>query len=1376
MTTVANLPRRVRRKNKQEEENAAILEIFEKPDAPTTSRTPDVVTFDQSRAAMLEWLKTRQATQAKNAKSAASRFYGKTVFSDATQLAANLDVLEWSLRHDILELDEVRGSFTTARVVRQSAEEMRGTAPLPAESRVDKFPLALTQSGKYSNSPIKDLLIIESDTLHSFVTRLAFSKLHEEGFTPNIQRVVGVQYEAGVGLGIRRAAPVVTLLAEPLLEHRTLSAFLTQDSELRARLGLPSQAEVLQHGDDDVFFVGDTETGRRVHDFFCNVMHQILLTLAVVQEQSSSLLVDISLDNLVVQDLQTGPHALYRGDTLLKVNKIMPPLVYRVAGREIEIPNLGFLVKFTFYAHSASKFDFTVFPFAGESIDSARVTFPAARKFFLASVPDIWGETFSWSQYLLDLVLPLGITEYKGFYKSINFNASLDLVLLVNALKLESLWFIHKLAFLRDFVDLETMLHLRYFGSIAKMKYKTVDDNILYTLTQKSPNLVRRGTDGVGRGVITGSLLKPTTYTLATPPRFLSHLLFANASPVRYGETDTHYLFRRWFPLMPAVSLGLANNLSRYTEEQMLDLSDVAQAHGGIEQLRKWLFNDTYRVESLFDRTVTPLSSILAEINRHSASFINQGSQGMIFRTRVRRTVKTRSGADLEQKLPAALKSYRGAQPALKSADGLINSNIISCPEVINELLVSVIVSWLYETGKSPNFIETFSIFTVQYAERVQRRSWRDFFTLRDPRLKDQDDTALLVGAMRDIVVVLLEAFRDQSYVYVDKFLQLVITEATKMTESLPQGVTRTSKMKIKKGGLQASFYQILLTNLRRDFELHHGNYAVILPWAAMLLVSLRFYDEDLPETLVLYVTSRRIFDEVETPDRVAPYTAIQNPSEIVAEEEDEAAEEDATAAGQPQVPDWGATENELEQWYVTNDVAANILAAFDYWLRTVEAKQNLAVMLQLANDEDVHIGGNKAYLITELIDGDMTRFRQFVSKIQRALMTTEGRPFDQIPSFDEYVTNAVAQITFSLAIFHEYFNGMHGDLHPGNIFLKYCDATTYYDGLPLTEHRHFHYVVGGRTYRLPNMGFIVKIADMGHATISLTRDLAPPEPFDVVEIVPEPNINRRIIHKQVVSKDWKNLQRSVVGIFTYLSELFKARSWLLPSLNVADIANAMLKGEWIRDSGFFYEAFDLTTLFNNMQADKDLYSSSMVSAWVSFEVASEKQKFGGTTATFFNRFWPNTYWNFWRGASVSIYLPRTTNNVVTPRLLIDHLFALYAVDQAGEQTRARMIRLLGELQIYGARAERTPRCCLCRSDAAIEECATGRHFCGVTCQREYQLFHTARSCSGCARADARLVCPRANAFFCREKCRRSFLDARDCGGARAAMDTWRGL
>ena len=119
---------------------------------------------------------------------------------------------------------------------------------------------------------------------------------------------------------------------------------------------------------------------------------------------------------------------------------------------------------------------------------------------------------------------------------------------------------------------------------------------------------------------------------------------------------------------------------------------------------------------------------------------------------------------------------------------------------------------------------------------------------------------------------------------------------------------------------------------------------------------------------------------------------------------------------------------------------------------------------------------------------------------------------------------------------------------------------------------------------------------------------------------------------------------------------------------------------------------------------------------WVSLEKECERERYG--TEEFFQRYWPTTYWNYWKGASVSIFLPRNTKNCVTPHLFIERCLGIYADDQRGR--REAMLQRLKEWDMYGA--ELPPCCYECGRDANIYDSTASLGFCSRVCQGETHL------------------------------------------------------
>ena len=123
------------------------------------------------------------------------------------------------------------------------------------------------------------------------------------------------------------------------------------------------------------------------------------------------------------------------------------------------------------------------------------------------------------------------------------------------------------------------------------------------------------------------------------------------------------------------------------------------------------------------------------------------------------------------------------------------------------------------------------------------------------------------------------------------------------------------------------------------------------------------------------------------------------------------------------------------------------------------------------------------AYLVMEELHGDLRNFSDTVELLQNSWK--ERQPTDRgVPPASEFVRNALFQVVVVLYQFQRYFRGMHNDAHLGNFFVKLCDSSTLYGGVPLSQIKTFDYDIEGRKFSIPNMGFLIKIGDFGFANI----------------------------------------------------------------------------------------------------------------------------------------------------------------------------------------------------------------------------------------------------------------------------------------------------
>ncbi len=466
-------------------------------------------------------------------------------------------------------------------------------------------------------------------------------------------------------------------------------------------------------------------------------------------------------------------------------------------------------------------------------------------------------------------------------------------------------------------------------------------------------------------------------------------------------------------------------------------------------------------------------------------------------------------------KVRAAIKSFKSGLPPGNPADYItISENNIQSPELVNETMISAIVSTLYERGLSPNFMWTYAVFMAKYTPRslvldtvsaVTPGAVSQFFAAvigQDPLLKQLlDGLGLALGGqdaggdfsrLTDVDVPaelrrLIES-RDLPALGLQFFVQLRKLAAAFGTRALNEALLRG-----KIEGLLALLDNYAQQGLLKG-DLHMESHV-----------------QQVRERLRLPL---RTDDEADTLDTIFYLAMALN---LVAAVDPDAANllfldlKELTLLAPP----------DYLQLYHSLSIGDRLDRTFERWARgelllsgKLGYQDHLRAVAALVHSPAVEAATrNEIYLIQELIQGSFSKFRRFCSKLQLALMK-EKKP---VPTFDQYVTNALQQVTYSLQLFQDYFNGVHGDLHPDNIFVKYCDETLY-KGVPLHLHEQFEYTLRGRTYSVKNMGFIVKLGDMGHSSINVGITGKPYVQYDATlqRLVTDQIQNRKQIHKEI--------------------------------------------------------------------------------------------------------------------------------------------------------------------------------------------------------------------------------------------------------------------
>ncbi len=174
------------------------------------------------------------------------------------------------------------------------------------------------------------------------------------------------------------------------------------------------------------------------------------------------------------------------------------------------------------------------------------------------------------------------------------------------------------------------------------------------------------------------------------------------------------------------------------------------------------------------------------------------------------------------------------------------------------------------------------------------------------------------------------------------------------------------------------------------------------------------------------------------------------------------------------------------------------------------DAVKRFAGIVPEAGNKDVTF----PYIVMELIDGSMGKFPSFVSKLHSYYINVLHKPLHEIPTSSVLLDNAILQTMMALHTFQYELKGMHNDLHLDNVFLKICDDTPF-NGKPLKDYEFFEYTMHlpGRDpvpVRIPNMGFIVKLGDMGHASVSFNVGGIGKVPHDDPGFHPEERVTYR--------------------------------------------------------------------------------------------------------------------------------------------------------------------------------------------------------------------------------------------------------------------------
>lgn len=231
-------------------------------------------------------------------------------------------------------------------------------------------------------------------------------------------------------------------------------------------------------------------------------------------------------------------------------------------------------------------------------------------------------------------------------------------------------------------------------------------------------------------------------------------------------------------------------------------------------------------------------------------------------------------------------------------------------------------------------------------------------------------------------------------------------------------------------------------------------------------------------------------------------------------------------------------------------------------------------------------------FLVMEKMNGDMGDLESMVAKFQ-LYYSNKSLP---CPSFDEYLNNVVAQVCIALMQFHQYFHGMHNDLHMGNIFLKICDETLY-DSKPIKDHTDFVFKNDKLKCKIANIGILAKIGDLGLSFVKVKKGN-----YDKLEPLKDDDTNQIIFSRYDNSSVVKN---SLLSLLDSTSGLNNDEKRLLQGIK--EVSSPMKDNSLIsgivglgasKRSTIFKPTLDFNMFMRNLCINKSTYNSPIVAEY----------------------------------------------------------------------------------------------------------------------------------------------------------------------------------
>lgn len=1184
----------------------------------------------------------------------------------------------------------------------------------------------------------------ESGEANHFHMALSLSLLYEKGYTPNICPVFGMdvvydgpRFQYPSRLDVYQHAPPSGAVYE-------LQEFFLTDNPLRKRLGLPTVEEQRAVSNDPATSLRSdtlerlndlalTETGP-LAEMVTNMVHQITATLAVLEQQCEGMLCNIGMSSVRLVDLKalkdtTGgsnvrwPAYGSEGTSLARSKffeyRIIPP-----GGDEfvtLRVPNLGFLVLFSDFRRASATFDYRRFP------GHPRKPIAADRRDYQIYRFARIAQRLSPIKPTEGIVHTIGLApthwvEYWRMDRSQFFVANYDLSVLFAMFSQLTLGLLYKQFVVRKYYAIERKLHAVRFGDLRYFQAHTIDESLMLGITKdwKIP--------AQAEFLFRGTLILPLGVLCLSPAVFIESGIFlpgrAQGDTMRTGDAGDGFAGALPAPEAPPASV-IPKVLSDYTAtshtRKAVNLTNLRDM-GNMNTLRDGIEMDSVKLQLIIGNTLVT-DDRLSSLSKSSDGFIASGAQGMIHAVLI--NAPDGKGAPTV----AALKSFSNISfftrfRKLSSAFRSQTESNLETYEILNELLISAMISELYERGISPNFIHTHAIFSATY--RLSVEDWitsaANLVNSVAAAIAGQSDKTPAFNYFIDLVVKRIYTFFPDLRILDESTSQLAMEICT---EGLYKAIGEAASSGMRE---EVQIFEALVELLSKVGTAPVARTAAI----ACVLVACDRIDTDVSRHIEARIKTEldgrmdidRVSDAVTVGSDEAMPPADNNFAEPRRRGADDHADEHVdnvdTADEEkmarierttPSQADTSILAGRIRAWADTQLAAASAGAATFLGVIDKAARLQLETLKTIPADASMP----KFHSIMELIDGDMVSLStRIVPKLQ-AMLARENWPFHRIPDVDQYTENALSQVTMALATFQAYFAGMHNDAHPGNFFVKLCDSTLF-AGKKLSAYEHFEYTIGAKKVRIPNMGFVIKLADPGHSSITLRPPtvsrpavlMAPPRaPKPLIVGDPNKNLDYVVGMKRV----HKYVSKNVVGWFTRkatsILDSLKGSfpEWMrnaAAGYSPADISRAFAIGESIRSMGSFVPSFDLATVMNNMSANPNFYRHPAISDYVAREIEREMDKYPTLPKErIFRRFLPNAFTGFLKHMPTT-YLPRSVRYIMSPYDMMER-WAAWKVPPLATTTATQMFALGGPESSLPTNS--TVPCSVCQRYAAKHVC-----------------------------------------------------------------------